>query len=157
VRLPVRTVSTQVPRREDELKLIRMDKDQPRLYRALSRGPFPKSYVGKVFLTAYLAHFAEVLNRNVRAADWVARWGGGEFVVCMWNTQQGQPTEHVLERIGVDLRRNPVVLPDGEEARLTFSGGACQWKPGDDVRGLISRADEAVYRAKGGDTVVYAD
>ena len=41
----------------------------------------------------------------------------------MWNTQQGQPTAHVLERIGEDLRRNPVVLPDGEEARLTFSGG----------------------------------
>jgi Diguanylate cyclase, GGDEF domain len=123
VRLPARTVSTQVPRREDELELIKMNKVQLRLYRALSRGPFPKSYVGKVFFTLYLAHFAEVLNRNVRAADWVARWGGDEFVVCMWNTQQGQPTEHVLERIGEDLRRNPVVLPDGEEARLTFSGG----------------------------------
>jgi hypothetical protein len=54
VRLPARTVSTQVPRREDELELIKMDKDQPRLYRALSRGPFPKSYVGKVFFTAFL-------------------------------------------------------------------------------------------------------
>ena len=108
---------------------------------------------------ACLTHFAEVLDRNVRASDWVARWGGDEFVVCTWNTQPRQPTNRMLERINEDLRRNPVTLPDGEETRLTFSGGTCQWKQGDDVRGLLSRADEAVYRAKaqGGDTVVTVD
>ena len=31
-----------------------MDKDQLKLYRALSRAPFPNSYVGKVFLTAFI-------------------------------------------------------------------------------------------------------
>ena len=31
-----------------------MDEDQLKLYRALSRAPFPRSYVGKVFLTAFL-------------------------------------------------------------------------------------------------------
>jgi diguanylate cyclase (GGDEF)-like protein len=108
---------------------------------------------------ACLVHFAEVLDRNVRASDWVARWGGDEFVLCTWNTQRGQPPNRLLERIDEDLRRNPVTLPDGEETRLTFSGGTCQWKQGDNVRGLLSRADEAVYRAKakGGNTVVYAD
>ncbi len=108
---------------------------------------------------ACVVHFAEVLCRNVRAGDWVARWGGDEFVVGMWNTQEGQPTKRVLERIGEDLREHPVVLPDGEEARLTFSGGACRWTPGEDVRGLLSRADEALYRAKaeGGNTVVHLD
>jgi hypothetical protein len=30
-----------------------MGDDQLRLYRTLSRAPFPKSYVGKVFLTAF--------------------------------------------------------------------------------------------------------
>src|SRR5215212_7552141 len=109
---------------------------------------------------ACVVRFAEVLNRNMRAGDWVARWGGDEFVVGMWNTQEeGQPTERVLERLAEDLRPNPVVLPGGEEAHLTFSGGACQWKPGYDVRGLVSRADEALYRAKaeGGDAVVHLD
>ncbi|MDQ3604458.1 MAG: GGDEF domain-containing protein [Actinomycetota bacterium] len=108
---------------------------------------------------ACVVHFAEVLCRNVRAGDWVARWGGDEFVVGMWNTQEGQPTKRVLERIVEDLREHPVVLPDGEEARLTFSGGACRWTPGENVRGLLSRADEALYRAKaeGGNTVVHLD
>ena len=62
-------------------------------------------------------------------------------------------------RIVEDLLEHPVVLSDGEEARLTFSGGACRWTPGEDVRGLLSRADEALYRAKaeGGNTVVHLD
>ncbi len=108
---------------------------------------------------ACLTHFAEVLARNLRAGDWVARWGGDEFVVGLWNTEEGQPAKQVLERIVEDLRENPLVLPSGEEARLTFSGGVCRWKPGDDVWGLVARADEALYRAKaeGGNSVVHFD
>jgi diguanylate cyclase (GGDEF)-like protein len=107
---------------------------------------------------ACVVHFAEVLDRNLRTRDWIARWGGDEFVVGMWNAQEGQPTR-VLERIVEDLRESPVVLPDGEETLLSFSGGTCRWKPGDDVRGLISRADVALYRAKaeGGNTIVHLD
>ena len=108
---------------------------------------------------ACVVRFAEVLKRNVRAGDWVARWGGDEFVVGLWNTQAEQPTERAPERIAEDLRENPVVLPEGEEVHLAFSGGACLWKPGDDVRELVSRADEALYqaKAKGGNTVVHLD
>jgi diguanylate cyclase (GGDEF)-like protein len=95
----------------------------------------------------------------LRAGDWVARWGGDEFVVGLWNTQEVQPTERVLERIAEDLRENPVVLPESEEIRLVFSGGACRWEPGDNVRDLVARADEALYRAKaeGGNTIVHLD
>jgi diguanylate cyclase (GGDEF)-like protein len=108
---------------------------------------------------ACVVGFAEVLRRNVRAGDWVARWGGDEFVVGIWNAQEGQSAKRVIERIVEDLRENPVVLPDGEEAHLAFSGGACRWKLGDDVRDIVARADEALYRAKaeGGNTVVHLD
>ena len=108
---------------------------------------------------ACLVGFAEVLNRNLRAGDWVARWGGDEFVVGMWGPQEERPAKRVLERIVEDLRENPVVLADGEAANLTFSGGTCRWRAGEDVRGLLARADGAMYRAKaaGGDTVVHLD
>ena len=38
-----------------------MDDDNLRLYRALSRAPYPKSYVGKIFLTAFLGTHVPLL------------------------------------------------------------------------------------------------
>jgi diguanylate cyclase (GGDEF)-like protein len=110
---------------------------------------------------ACLEHFASVLGRSVREGDWIARWGGDEFVVGVWQAQ-GEETsaERVLERAAGELRENPPVLPSGEEARLTFSAGVGRWRAGDDVQGLFRKADEALYRAKaaGRNTViVHAD
>ena len=78
-----------------------------------------------------LTHFAEVLGRKVREGDWIARWGGDEFVVGIWHAQEegSLSVERMLERVAKELRENPVVLPNGEEAFLTFSGGVCQWQP----------------------------
>jgi PleD family two-component response regulator len=47
--------------------------------------------------------------------------------------------------------------PGGDKVRPTFSGGMCRWKPGEDVRELLSRADSGLYKAKaeGGSTVLY--
>ena len=109
---------------------------------------------------ACLIHFAEVLRRNVREGDWIARWGGDEFLVSVWHAEEEGPSaEGVLERVAKVLRENPVVLPNGEEAFLTFSGGVVRWQPGDASERLLSKADEALYRAKvkGGDTVEHAD
>ena len=38
-----------------------MDENQLRLYRALSRAPLPKSYLGKVFLMAFLGTHVPLL------------------------------------------------------------------------------------------------
>jgi diguanylate cyclase (GGDEF)-like protein len=89
----------------------------------------------------------------------VARWGGDEFLVGLWHAEEGPPAERVLGRVAEVLRENPVVLPNGEEALLPFSGGIGRWRPGDDAGTLLSKADEALYRAKakGGDTIEHAD
>ena len=109
---------------------------------------------------ACLIHFAEVLGRNVREGDWIARWGGDEFLVSVWHAEEKGPSaERVLKRVAKVLRENPVVLPNGEEALLTFSAGVSRWHLGDDSGRLLSKADEALYRAKakGRDKIERAD
>ena len=112
---------------------------------------------------ACLIRFAEVLGRNAREGDWVGRWGGDEFVVVTWRAEEeegeGTAVGRLLGRVAEDLGDNPAVLPDGEEAPLTFSGGACRWHPGEEPVGLISKTDGALYRAKaeGKNAVVQAD
>ena len=108
---------------------------------------------------ACLEHFASILSRNLRAGDWAARWGGDEFSVGLWEGQGASSAEGALERLAEQLREAPLVLPGGQKARLTFSGGVGRWREGEDAEGLFRRADAALYRAKeaGGDTVAYAD
>jgi diguanylate cyclase (GGDEF)-like protein len=112
---------------------------------------------------ACLIRFAEVLGRNAREGDWVARWGGDEFLVVTWRAEQddeeGVSVERVLGRVTEDLGEEPLVLPDGEEEFLNFSGGVCRWRPGDDPGRLLRKADGALYRAKaeGGAGMVRAD
>jgi diguanylate cyclase (GGDEF)-like protein len=108
---------------------------------------------------ACLEHFASILSRNLRAGDWAARWGGDEFSVGLWEGQGASSAEGALERLAEQLREAPLVLPGGQKARLSFSGGVGRWREGEDAEGLFRRADAALYRAKeaGGDTVAYAD
>ena len=108
---------------------------------------------------ACLKHFAGVLARNVRKGDWIARWGGDEFLVGVWEAEEGRGAQRVLGRVGRELRAAPAALAGGEEVRLTFSAGVARWRPEDDARGLLRRADEALYRAKEGgrNAVVRAD
>jgi diguanylate cyclase (GGDEF)-like protein len=81
-------------------------------------------------------------------------------VVGVWHAgEEVQPVERVLSRVAEEVRENPVMLPNGKEAHLTFSVGVGRWKPGEDAQSLFSKADEALYRAKegGGNIVVRAD
>ena len=106
-----------------------------------------------------LKHFTGVLARNVREGDWIARWGGDEFVVGMWYRDKEPSIERVLERVAEDLHENPALLPNGEEVRLSFSGGVCQWRAGDGAGELLPKVDKALYRAKGAgkNTIVHVD
>jgi diguanylate cyclase (GGDEF)-like protein len=96
-----------------------------------------------------IRHVADVIGRSVREGDWLARWGGDEFVLALWEDSVFTSPETVLERINADLRRSPVRLsPGGEEMVLGISVGAHRYAGEDDLRELLAKADAAMYQAK---------
>lgn len=93
---------------------------------------------------AVLVAFAGLLQASVRHLDDVYRLGGEEFLLLLPGAGVGELTtitEHL--RAGIESR---LQSPDGG---MTASLGAAALRAGEDVRGWLTRADRALYRAKG--------
>jgi diguanylate cyclase (GGDEF)-like protein len=95
-----------------------------------------------------IRHVAEVIGRNIRESDWLARWGGDEFVLALHDASAFAATELVLQRIVSDLKDSPVGLPQGEQLVLRITIGAHRYSGEADLRELVAKADEALYEAK---------
>ena len=95
-----------------------------------------------------IQHVADVIGRNIRQGDWLARWGGDEFVVVLRDANPFAQTETVLQRIVRDLKDSPLRLPQGEELVLMVTVGASRYSGEKDLRELLAKADEAMYEAK---------
>jgi diguanylate cyclase (GGDEF)-like protein len=88
---------------------------------------------------------AEALQSQIRGSDLLGRYGGEEFVVLL-SELHTDPWE-VAERLRTTVADASVANPVGP-IRVTISIGVAQLKPDDDLVRLITRADEALYRAK---------
>ncbi len=90
---------------------------------------------------AALASVARLLETLVRAEDLVCRLGGDEFVVLLPDTQRGQG-ERVVERI---KSHAPGLAGVGVRG---LAVGLASWVQGEEMRSLLSRADEEMYADK---------
>jgi diguanylate cyclase (GGDEF)-like protein len=95
-----------------------------------------------------IQHVASVIGRNIRESDWLARWGGDEFILTLHDASPFAPTELVLQRIVKDLKESPVRLPQCNELVLPVTVGASRFSGKGDVQELLAAADEAMYEAK---------
>ncbi|WP_175200136.1 GGDEF domain-containing protein [Achromobacter insolitus] len=95
---------------------------------------------------AALRHFAQVVQRAVRASDRFGRLGGEEFVLLMYDCDPARALVQA-QRVCDALRDTPFHA-QGRELRMTTSGGLASYQPGDSVEGILARADDALYRAK---------
>jgi len=91
---------------------------------------------------AVLRQLAELLQRNTRDADVVARYGGDEFAIILPETTLQQAALQA-ERIRAAVEEHRFM------DRFTVSLGVAALKGGERAEELIRRADKALYQAKG--------
>jgi two-component system cell cycle response regulator len=97
---------------------------------------------------AALRSIGEVLQRSLRTADFVGRYGGDEFLLVLPETSI-HGTHQLAERIRSGVSRREFDLRGGV-LRLTVSGGVVGFPEVNVVTAedLIDRADQALYQAK---------
>jgi len=89
---------------------------------------------------------AQLLNKRIRATDFLARYGGEEFVMLLPGTKQEETLRLVndlreqVEHCGFHYR--------GEAVTITVSCGISSFNEGDVVEKVFERADQALYKAK---------
>ncbi len=93
-----------------------------------------------------LMEVATRLVSNMRAVDVVSRYGGEEFMVAMPNTGEGEALI-AADRVRGLIAGTPIFV-DGQALRITTSAGVAQVQPGEQLRDVFKRADDALYKAK---------
>lgn len=94
---------------------------------------------------ACIAHLAALLQLNTRRGDWVARWGGDEFIAGL---HRSSALRLVIERIMKAIATSPVEIAPGLELRLSVSAGVADYRFGSGPAGVVADADKAMYAAK---------
>lgn len=93
-----------------------------------------------------IRHVAQILRRNVRPQDIVARFGGEEFVVFL-DEQDSKAGYEVAERMRQNIASELCDI-DGVSLHVTVSIGGSMKEAVDNIEYSINKADEAMYRAK---------
>jgi diguanylate cyclase (GGDEF)-like protein len=98
---------------------------------------------------AVLRQVAMTMKRVLREGDWIARWGGEEFLVFL-HAAGARDVLAVAERLRAAVAAHPVSTANGP-VDVTSSVGVCTARGGDiDMETLLAEADRALYRAKRG-------
>ena len=147
---------TQLPNRRHFEEVLRAELDRVRRYGghsvAIADVDFFKHYndrLGHLAGDHALRELADVMRRELRLHDMVARFGGEEFSMIMINASKDESLP-ILERLRAEVEEHPFrqrdIQPTG---RLTISAGLAAFPDdGSTYEQILGRADEALYRAK---------
>ena len=97
-----------------------------------------------------LKRFSEQLSKVSRPYDFVGRYGGEEFVVCLPGVDDLQ-ARSVAERMHKKVEEMQIKLPNSSQTvKITASFGVASFRleSKESVDSITGRADDAMYRAK---------
>ena len=88
------------------------------------------------------------LNKRLRKTDFIARFGGEEFVLLIPSTPL-EGGQQLLQTLLDGVEQCPFHFR-GERVTITLSAGLTAFSNAEDSDKVFERADQALYRAKGG-------
>ena len=96
-----------------------------------------------------LSYVASTLNSCLDMEDFVARFGGEEFVIALKNANQEKALKTADKlRVTVSNKKLRSNQAKGCLGNVTISIGVATIKSGEDLDSLLDRADKAMYQAK---------
>jgi diguanylate cyclase (GGDEF)-like protein len=94
---------------------------------------------------ACVSHVAALLQLNTRRGDWVARWGGDEFIVGL---HRNRALKKVVARLVKAIESSPCEIAPGRDLTIRLACGVAEYRFGEGSAGLLADADHAMYAAK---------
>jgi diguanylate cyclase (GGDEF)-like protein len=105
-----------------------------------------------------LRQVSHAMREALREGDWIARWGGEEFILFLHHSS-GEEAFAAAERVRLAVKASPCVTKSGN-VEITSSFGIGEFQLGDaDMSRTLSEADGCLYEAKrrGRDCVVASE
>ncbi len=105
-----------------------------------------------------LQQCAELLQSNIRAGDFLFRYGGEEFLIVVTDVTTDQ-AQQMANKLVMGCREKPFTLGDPTPIQVTMSIGIAVHDGHPDYTLLIAQADRALYAAKnsGRDRIMMAN
>ncbi len=92
-----------------------------------------------------LQKVADILKKDLRVGDIVARWGGEEFVAILLGANEEQAKKKA-EQIRGEVEQ--MTFENPAELKITISIGVAEFEEGKTFEDMVKHADEALYKAK---------
>ncbi|NMH59136.1 GGDEF domain-containing protein [Alteromonas ponticola] len=101
---------------------------------------------GHDFGDQVLITLANIIRQNVKGADLIARWGGEEFLLILFDTHL-HDAEALVEKIKYKFS-SFTFIHKGEKINCTFSAGMSNFESAEEFEQSLKKADERLYKAK---------
>lgn len=126
-----------VKRNNEKLTVAMFDIDDFKLF---------NDYYGHSVGDKCLTEVANTVKNNLRESDWIARWGGDEFLVVFSNVDS-ETSSNVLLRI-MEILKNTQIKTDNKTINMSVSIGITELVDTDDYISILKRVDMALLDAK---------